>query len=221
MVISSSILAAWTSSKVQSGVRQGGGGQEERHKSVDVHQEWPSVNVSQAARDLARAASVTKVGDTAQAIQARLAQIQSKDALSRTEEEMTFLLTHDLKLAEITAKGFEHLTAEEVEYEQKARGLVNTMSQLSASERALLNELKGPEHRGAREGLVQISFLRMASGHMGGGENGTTYDPRSTPITAENILKFLRHSIIDASGLAERQFFALAEYLQERSVVTI
>ena len=170
--------------------------------------------MSQAARDLAKVALMQTGHDSAHAIQAQLAQIQSKDPFSRTEEEMTFLLTHDLKLAEITAKGFELLTAEEVEYEQRSRGLVNTMGQLNASEMALFNELKGPEHATAREGLAQIAFLRMVQGHLAGGENGTTYDPRSTPITAENILQFFRHSIVDSTGLAQRQFLALAEYLR-------
>ena len=55
-------------------------------------------------------------------------------------------------------------------------------------------------------------------GNTAGGANGTTYDPLNTEITAANIEKFFSHSIVDPTGKAQSQFYALIQFLQDNPV---
>jgi hypothetical protein len=82
----------------------------------------------------------------------RLDEIGAKDPFSRMLDDMNYLVSHDPTLAEISAKRSQNflLTAEEIDYEQKARGFVNTMANLSADERALYNE-RSEERRVGKE----------------------------------------------------------------------
>lgn len=170
-----------------------------------------SVTISQAARDALALSS-------ANLVDARLTEIKSKDALSRTQEETDYVLAHDTRFAAIRDKmkenhGPDSLTAEELDYAQKAGGLVNTMANLSPAEKTLYNKMVASGNTAAAAGLSQIALIRMM-GHTAGGANGTTYDPINTEITAANIEKYFSHSIIDPSGKAQSQFQALIQYLQ-------
>lgn len=175
------------------------------------------ITISQEARDALASAQNAAVPAGQKAIEARLARIKSSDALSRSEEDRKFVLDNDQRLAEITAKDMGKLTADELDYLQKAGGFVNTMKNLSSAEKALYDELVAKGENEAAAAISSIALIREM-GHTAGGANGTTYDPLETKITGENILKFFRHSIVDASGKADSQFQALTEYLQNRPV---
>lgn len=128
------------------------------------------------------------------------------------------MLAHDTRFAAIRDKmqenhGPDSLTVEELDYAQKAGGLVNTMANLSPAEKTLYNKMVASGNTAAVAGLSQIALIRMM-GHTAGGANGTTYDPINTEITAANIEKYFSHSIIDPSGKAQSQFQALIQYLQ-------
>lgn len=175
-----------------------------------------TVTISPAARAALAAASVGSDSGSANSVEARLAEIKAKDAMSRTQEEWDYLFTNDKKLAEITARANQNpgsLTSSELDYEQKARGLVNTMANLSPAEKALYDKAVASGNAQAAAGISQIAFIRTM-GHTAGGADGTTYDPINTKITAENIVKYFSHSIVDPSGKAQAQFQALIAYLQ-------
>lgn len=149
-------------------------------------------------------------------VEARLAAIESKDAASRTPDDWDYLFANDQKLAEITKKENQHpgiLTAEEVDYEQKARGFVNTMANLSAAEKALYDKAVAFGDTQAAEGVSEIAFIR-AAGHTAAGANGTTYDPTKTEITAANIEKYFSYKVVDSSGKTRSRFQALTQFLQ-------
>lgn len=173
-----------------------------------------TVSISSAAR---AAFQTSNIGATsaARSVDARLAEIKSKDAMSRSAADTEYLWANDKRLAEITAQGKppEQLTADELDYVQKATGLVNTFANLSSAEKALYDKAVASGNTEAAAGISQIALIRMG-GHMAGGANGTTYDPIDTSITAANIEKYFRHSIVDPSGNAEAKFQALIGFLQ-------
>lgn len=182
-----------------------------------------TVNISQAARDAFAASSSNRWSSssnssTTNSVDTKLAEIKSKDAMSRTQEETDYVLTYDTKFAAIRDKinenkGPDTLTAEELDYAQKASGFVNTMANLSSAEKALYDKMVASGNTAAVAGMSQIALIRMM-GHMAGGANGTTYDPINTEITAANTEKYFSHSIVDPSGKAQSQFQALIQYLQ-------
>ena len=173
------------------------------------------ITISQEARDALASAQNAAASPEQKAIDARLAKIKASDALSRSDEDSKFVLDNDKRLAEINAKGMDKLTADELDYVQKAGGFVNTMKNLSSAEKALYDELVAKGDTEAAGAISSIALIREM-GHMAGGANGTTYDPRETKISAENILKFFRHSIVDSSGKSASQFQALTDYLRNR-----
>jgi len=178
-----------------------------------------TVTISPAARAALAAASVGADSGSANSVEARLAEIKTRDAMSRTQEDWDYLFANDKKLAEITAKANQNsasLTSSEIDYEQKARGFVNTMANLSPAEKALYDKAVVSGNAQAAAGISQIAFIRTM-GHTAGGADGTTYDPINTKITAENIVKYFSHSIVDPSGKAQAQFQALIAYLQNPS----
>lgn len=175
-----------------------------------------TVTISQAARDAFTASS-------ANSVDARLAAIKSKDALSRTQEETDYVLAHDTRFAAIRDKmkggnGPDTLTADDLDYMQKAGGFVNTMAMLSPAEKTLYDKMVASGNTAAAAGMSQIALIRMM-GHTAGGANGTTYDPINTEITVANIEKYFSHSIVDPSGKAQSQFQALIQYLQSNPAV--
>jgi len=100
---------------------------------------------------------------------------------------------------------------------QKATGFVNTFAHLSSAEKALYDKAVASGNTAAAEGIAQIALIRQG-GEMAGGANGTTYNSRTTEITAANIEKYFRHNIVDPSGNAESKFQALIQFLQNNPV---
>lgn len=182
-----------------------------------------TVRISNAAREAFAASNASSSSTTAnvdKSVEVRLAAIKAHGPVNRSREDHDYLLANDKRLAEITAQGksADKLTAEELDYVQKAVGFVNTMANLSPKEKALYDKAVASGNTEAAAGMSQIALVRMM-GHTAGGANGTTYDPINTEITASNIEKYFSHSIVDPSGKAQSQFQALIKYLQENPVV--
>ena len=180
-----------------------------------------TVSISKAAREALAASNVSSSSSSAAAnadksVEARLAAIKAKGPVNRTREDQDYLFANDKRLAEITAQGKspDKLTAEDLDYVQKAVGFVNTMANLSPAEKALYDKAVASGNTEAAAGISQIAFVRTM-GHTAGGANGTTYDPLNTEITAANIEKYFSHSIVDPTGKAQSQFQALIQYLQD------
>ena len=179
-----------------------------------------TVSISRAAREAFAASTAASASSAAanvdKSVEARLAAIRAEGPVNRTQEDHDYLFAHDKRLAEITAQGKspEKLTAEELDYVQKAVGFVNTMANLSPAEKALYDKAVTSGNAEAAAGISQIALVRMM-GHTAGGANGMTYDPLNTEITAANIEKYFSHSIIDPTGKAQSQFQALIQYLQD------
>ncbi|MDH5301780.1 MAG: hypothetical protein OEW58_10505, partial [Gammaproteobacteria bacterium] len=175
-----------------------------------------TVRISNAARE---AFSASQSAGDSQAIETRLAQIKTKGAMSRTQEEHDFVLANDQRWADIRAQESwpDHLTADDLDYVQKAGGLVNTMAMLSDDEKALYDKAVAAGNEGAVSGLTMIAMTRMI-GPEAGGENGESYNPLTTKITAANIEKYFSHSIIDATGEAQSKFQSLKKFLNENSI---
>ncbi|MBY4675335.1 hypothetical protein [Marinobacterium arenosum] len=175
-----------------------------------------NIHMSRPAQEIATLASSIAVSDD-KSVEEKLAAIKAKDAVSRTQEDQDYLFANDKKLAEITSKSksSDQLTAEELDYMQKAGGFVNTMANLSPKEKALYNKAVASGDTEAAAGISQIALIRMM-GHMAGGANGETYDPLRKEITAANIEKYFCHSIVDPTGKAQSQFQfqALIQYLE-------
>ena len=150
-------------------------------------------------------------------VDARLAEIQRKDMITRTAEDMDYLWANDPGLAALHTKMQANPnyspTAAEIDHEQKAIGFVNTMSNLSPAEKDLYDKAVASGNKDAAAGIGQIAFIRTL-GHTAGGAPGTTYDPINTAITSENIRNYFSYSIVDPSGKAQSQFQALIQFLQ-------
>jgi hypothetical protein len=132
---------------------------------------------------------------------------------------MNYLITNDPKLAAIYAKinqnnGSGNLTAEELDYQQKTIGFVNSMAYLSPDEKATYNKMVASGNTAAAGGMSVIAFERATLGHTASTGDGATYDPINTAITPENILKYFSQSIGDPTGKTQSQFQALIQYLQ-------
>ena len=180
-----------------------------------------SVTISQAARD-ALAASATTTDSTRAAVDAKLKQIVAEGPINRSAEDMNYLITNDPKLAAIYAKinqnnGSGNLTAEELDYQQKTIGFVNTMASLSPAEKATYDKMVASGNTAAAAGMSDIAFERATLGHTASTADGVTYDPINTEITPENILKYFSQSIGDPTGKTQSQFQALIQYLQNNS----
>jgi hypothetical protein len=179
-----------------------------------------TVRISQTARE-ALAASSSSIGTNSdKSVEARLAEIRAKGPVNRSQEDHDFLFANDKRLAEITAQGktYDKLTAEELDYMQKATGMVNTMANLSSGEKALYDKAVASGNTEAAGGIGLIALVRMM-GHTAGGDNGETYDPLNTEITAANIEKYFSHSIVDSDGTVKSKFQALIQYLQSNPTV--
>lgn len=176
-----------------------------------------SVRISQAAREALAASSSSTAQNNDKSVEARLAEIRVRGAVNRSQEDHDFLFANDKKLAEISAKSYNTRTADEIDYMQKATGFVNTFAHLSSAEKALYDKAVASGNTEAAEGIAQIALIRQG-GEMAGGANGTTYNSRTTEITAANIEKYFGHSIVDPSGNAASKFQALIQFLQNNSL---
>jgi len=177
-----------------------------------------TVTISQAARDALAASTVTTDSASA-AVDAKLKQIVAEGPINRSSEDMNYLITNDRKLAAIYAKinqsnGSGNLTAEELDYQQKTIGFVNTMAYLSPSEKATYDKMVTSGNTAAAAGMSVIAFERATLGHTASTKDGATYDPINTEIAPENIVKYFSQSIGDPTGKTQAQFQALIAYLQ-------
>ncbi|MBN8284996.1 hypothetical protein [Zoogloea sp.] len=165
------------------------------------------VHISSAAR-----AALAAEGDAS--VEAKLASIRARGPINRSEADQAYLFAHDQRLAEIAAQGKppEKLTADELDYMQKATGMVNTMANLSPAEKALYDKAVASGNTAAAAGISQIALIRMM-GHTAGGAGGATYDPLNTAITAANVERYFSHSIVDPTGQAKAGFQALIAFL--------
>jgi len=173
-----------------------------------------TIHISQAAREALATSSSSVAANTDRSVEARLAQIRANGPVNRSHEDNDFLFANDKKLAEISAKSYNTRTADDIDYLQKATGLVNTFAHLSSAEKALYDKAVSSGNTEAAAGIAQIALIRK----MDGGANGMTYNSRTTEITAANIEKYFRHGIVDPSGNAESKFQALIQFLQNNSV---
>lgn len=175
-----------------------------------------TVRISQAARDALAASASSASTNEDSAVQARLAEIRAQGPINRSQEDQAYLFANDERLAAIAAQGKspDELSADDLDYMQKATGLVNTMANLSPAEKALYDKAVASGNKAAAAGIGQIALTRMM-GHTAGGANGATYDPLDTAITAANIEKYFSHSIVDPSGNAASNFQALIRFLHD------
>lgn len=173
-----------------------------------------TVSISKAAQEALAASAASDAENVDKSVEARLAEIRARGPVNRSQEDHDFLFANDKKLAEITAQGkpSDKLTAEELDYMQKAVGFVNTMANLSPAEKALYDKAVASGNTEAAAGISQIAFIRTM-GHTAGGAEGTTYDPLNTEITPANVEKYFSYSIIDPTGNAQSRFRALIQYL--------
>ena len=192
--------------------------------STISRQRLPEVSANNADRitisDAARAQwANAQAQSESDAIGQRIAAIKAKPAVERAPGDREFLLEHDTRYAELVAKiqnsGNETLTADEVDYMQKAGGFVNTMAELSAGERAIYDELVS---RGQGEAAQAMLLVGMARIGMGGQDvelpNGKHFDPRTTEITPDNLRQLFKLMFVDPSGKTDSQFEALARALE-------
>ena len=177
-----------------------------------------SIHISDAGR--AALSAETSAGDAA--VQRRIDEIKAKPGVHRTQEDGDYLYAHDKRFAEIRDKsrdygGAESLTADELDYLQKAGGFVNTMAELSADEKVLYDELVA---QGNTEAAAALNLIAMSRIGMGGEQitlpNGRVFDPTTTAITADNVRNLFRYLHVDETGRTDRMFEALASYLDRR-----
>lgn len=179
------------------------------------------VTISDAAKAMMNA---TAAASQDMEVQNRLNAIKAKPGIERTEADFEYLSANDKRFAKIQEKikangnnGFDSLTADEVDYMQKAGGFVNTMAQLSSSERALYDELVAQGNVEAAHGLALVGMARVGmSGQQVELPNGKRFDPAATEVTAANIQNLFKWMFVDPSGNTDRQFAALASYLEQR-----
>lgn len=180
------------------------------------------VSISDAAKALMNNYQTKGAEDSA--IQKHLADIKSRPAVERSDADYDYLSKYDKRFIELQDKikasgldGFDSLTADEVDYMQKAGGFVNTMSYLSPGEKTLYDDLVAKGNSEAAHGLLLVGMSRIG---MGGQQvtlpNGKTFDPLTTEVTADNIRNLFKFMFVDPGGNTDRQFDALASYLERK-----
>ncbi len=191
---------------------------------------WQSGKIADAGRQIAAATPATladkvSISSAARAllasdagVEARLEQIKSKPAVERSAADTEYLLANDKRLAEIRAKDPQTLTADEVDYQQKAGGFVNTMANLSSAEKALYDEMVAAGNNAAVEGMNLIALARDGMGSQQVTlPDGSSFDPTTTEISPENIRKLFTAMFVDSDGSSAKRLAALAGYLEQRS----
>lgn len=157
-------------------------------------------------------------------IQKRIDAIKANPGVERAAADYDYLNKYDKRFVELQEKmkasgcdGFDSLSADEVDYMQKAGGFVNTMAELSSKEKALYDELVAQGNHEAAHGLMLVALARNG---MGGQQvklpNGQTFDPETTEVTAATIRNLFKSMFVDPSGSTDSQFEALASYMQRR-----
>lgn len=172
-----------------------------------------TVSISDAAKSLMANANAHDAG-----IEKTIDAIKAKPGAERTTADTEYLSKNDKRFAELQEKiktrGFDSLAADEVDYMQKAGGFVNTMAELSPKEKDLYNELVSSGNQEAAHGLMLVAMSRIGmSGEAVTLPNGKTFDPTKTEVTAANIRDLFKYMFVAPSGNTDRQFDALASYL--------
>ncbi len=108
--------------------------------------------------------------------------------------------------------------ADELDKMQKSGGFVNTMAELSASEKALYDELISKGKSDAAPGLLLVGMSRVGmSGQQITLPNGNTFDPTKTEVTAANIRELFKYAFVGNDGHTDRIFDALASALDKKT----
>jgi hypothetical protein len=179
------------------------------------------VSISDAAR--AQFAAADKTTANAE-VEKRIAEIKSRPNVERSPADFEYLEKHDQRYAELLEKiqahgmnGYEVLTADELDYMQKASGMVNTMAYLSSGEKALFDEMVAQGNREAATGLLLVGMSRIGmEGQQVTLPNGQSFDPTGTEVTATNVRNLFKYLFVDPSGTTDRSFEALASFLDKR-----
>lgn len=176
------------------------------------------VSISDAAKALF---ADSQAATAAREVEQRLAEIKAKPAMERTVADRSYLVEHDKRMVEIEdkikANGYESLTADEVDYMQKASGFVNTMAELSPQEKTLYDQLVAAGNQEAAQGLMLVAMARVGThGQQVTLPDGSSFDPSATEVTANNLRNLFKFMFVDPSGTSDRQFEALASYLDQR-----
>lgn len=177
-----------------------------------------NAQVSETKLTISEQAKVMAASDT-QDVQAKLDAIKAKPAVERMSDDTDFLLKNDSRFAQIAAKDDKTRTAEELDYMQKAGGFVNTMANLSPSEKKLYDQLIAEGNTDAAIGMNLIAMSRMGSGNVTL-PNGQTFDPGKTEITAQNIRNLFSQMFVSTDGQNARSFDALASYLDANATAS-
>ncbi|WP_306606532.1 hypothetical protein [Azonexus sp.] len=201
------------------------------HSATPARQSMPSaaanladkVSISDAARAQFDAAKKTT---TSAEVQQKIAEIKSRPNVERSPADFEYLEKHDQRYGELLEKiktngmnGWEALTADELDYMQKASGMVNTMAYLSSGEKALFDEMVAQGNREAATGLLLVGMSRIGmDGQQVTLPNGQRFDPADTEVTAANVRNLFKYLFVDSSGngTTDQSFEALASYLDKR-----
>lgn len=199
------------------------------YKSSVEQQTSPAITANYADKvsisDAARAKLGTSGNTTENTeVQRRIAEIKSRPGVERSPTDHEYLAEHDQRYGELLEKikahgmnGLEALTADELDYMQKAGGMVNTMAYLSTGEKALYDEMVAQGNQEAANGLLLVGMSRIGmEGQQVTLPNGQTFDPTATEVTAANIRNLFKYLFVDPSGNTDRTFEALASYLDKR-----
>ncbi|MCX2864123.1 hypothetical protein OOZ63_20045 [Paucibacter sp. PLA-PC-4] len=177
-----------------------------------------TITISEAAK---RMLSNSGPASGTDEVQKQLDAIKSKPAVQRSDADRAYLSEHDDRFTElqekVQANGLGSLTSGEVDYMQKAGGLVNTMAYLSPKERAIYDDLVSKGNTEAAQGLMLVGMSRIGmEGQQVTLPGGQTFDPTKTEVTADNVRNLFRQMFVDASGNSDRLLEALASALDQR-----
>lgn len=180
------------------------------------------VDISAAAKTLV---AQSQASNEEAYVQGQLAAIKAKPAVERTDADTEYLKAHDKRYVEILDKikayglnGTDALSADDMDYLQKASGMVNTMAYLSPGEKSLYDEMIAKGQHEAAHGLLLAGMSRIGmEGRQVTLPNGKTFDPTATEVTAATVRNLFKYMFVDPSGQTDRQFEALAGYLDQRT----
>lgn len=171
------------------------------------------VSISAAARQRLAAEQTNGNPEVAQ----RLAEIKKRPGVERSSADYEYLRAHDSRFVELSERDPKTWTADEVDYMQKAGGLVNTMAKLSAKEKAMYDQLVAEGNWQAAEGLNLVAMARMLPANQEVTlPDGKVFNPNRSEVTADNIRKLFRQMFVDSSGQTYRSFAALASWLDRQ-----
>lgn len=165
----------------------------------------------------ATSASTTPAAANQAAIAAELARIRQQGPVNRSREDSEFLLKHDARLAAIFAQRNSggRISADDEDYSQRATGMVNTFAQLSDSEKALYDRAVASGNQAAADAIALIALTRIGTDTAA--STNSSYNPRHTAITPENITRYFSSSILDTDGSHAARFQALSDFLLQQN----